>query len=194
MKLFILGLIAWFFIKKLISLLGKEYKVEFPDLQMSDQIKNIFRAESDERTYNLDEKDKECISLSDIEEIQKQLDVIVSYMPNFRVRKFLSSVALSIEMMNSVLDEIKNPEHLKDIEIEKLKLLIEEAYIQSMLEKKELIKACNKADDFKIKQIYTLSSKAFVLLRSIKLKVSLTFTKNLRLIDPTWHLSKVDSF
>lgn len=191
MKLFILGLMAWFLIKKLISLVGKGYKVELSDLQMGDQIKNIFRPE-DEKTYTLDEKDKEYISISDIEQIQNQLNIIVAYMPNFKVRKFFSSVQLSIEMLCSLLDEISDPQNLKDTEIEKLKLLVDESYIKTLLDKKELINSCNKIQDLKINQIYTLSSKAFIMLKSMKLKASITFTKNLRLVDPNWYLSKIE--
>jgi hypothetical protein len=192
MKLFILGLMAWFLIKKLISLVGKGYKVELSDLQMGDQIKNIFKPE-DEKTYTLDEKDKEYISIGDIEQIQNQLNIIVAYMPNFKVRKFFSSVQLSIEMLCSLLDEISDPQNLKDTEIEKLKLLVEESYIKTLLDKKELINSCNKIQDLKINQIYTLSSKAFIMLKSMKLKVTITFTKNLRLVDPNWYLSKIES-
>ncbi len=183
---------AWFLIKKLISLVGKGYKVELSDLQMGDQIKNIFKPE-DEKTYTLDEKDKEYISIGDIEQIQNQLNIIVAYMPNFKVRKFFSSVQLSIEMLCSLLDEISDPQNLKDTEIEKLKLLVEESYIKTLLDKKELINSCNKIQDLKINQIYTLSSKAFIMLKSMKLKVTITFTKNLRLVDPNWYLSKIES-
>ena len=94
------------------------------------------------------------------------------------------------EVMLEKADESYNEKEI----IEKLKYLVESSYINTVISKQYLItKYIKEINQLKLKQIYLLSTKTFILLTTSKENIEFTFTKNLKHNDKNWYLSKIET-
>ena len=155
--------------------------------------KAYFHEESQTTEYKCTEDDKKILTIP-IDHIQNELDTIISYIPNFQLHKFVKSAADSLYMIYEVMLEKADESYNEKEIIEKLKYLVESSYINTVISKQYLItKYIKEINQLKLKQIYLLSTKTFILLTTSKENIEFTFTKNLKHNDKNWYLSKIET-
>lgn len=189
-RIFLL-IIVILLIRKLISLLGKRSSINFAKQNEASDNQDIVYNEQNS-VYVFDDEDMLLIEKESQDSIKTGLNTIIKYIPNFKVARFIKSADQSVDMLSSVIENTN--EEFQKIYRKKLGLLVEESYIGKVKEKKGLLEGYLHHKDFQLAQIYLLSFKAFILLKSLKTHSSWTFTKNLKDEDTNWYLTKIDDF
>lgn len=185
---FILILVAIFLIRKFFSTIGKPVGV-FRTNQNTTKEKNLGH-EQQSSVYSFDKLDLELINKDNLSQIQHDLNIILSYVPYFKIKKFLDSASKSLLVICEFLTSYRESDTLERTEIDKLSQLVNKACLKDVLKNRNtLYEYANGDKKLILQQTYLLSNRAFISVSSSK--CDWTFSKQLNSPEPNWILSNI---